>query len=236
VDDPRILIATPVQGSPHSASVAAGYHQAVLALVRDSHFNVLPAVYGKDVVRARSRVVRQFLETTATHLLWWDADVVVPGARAGRLIARLVALGEDFVGCTYPKKRIVRWGAEATAYDYPISLAADGEVDARGCCEVEGLPLGFTLCSRATLERMVERYADLAITDVVDGVRYRTVPLFQLVREPDEPGGLLLGEDYSFAHRWRAMGGRCLLYVGADCELGHVGGHLYQGTAAGFCR
>ena len=238
--DVRILIATPVYGSAKSASVAVAYHMAVTSLVRDSHFGILPAVYGCDVIRARSRVVRQFLEeTSATHLLWWDADTAVDAAQAGRLVARLVDSGEAFVGCTYPKKR-VHWGrgpGEESAYDYPISLAKDGAVDEHACCSVEGLPLGFALCTRSMLQAMARHYGDeLGFVDVLEGRSIPTVALFQLARVPDTREGLLLGEDYSFSHRWRAMGGRCALYVGEDCELGHVGSHVFQGHREGYCR
>ena len=84
---------------------------------------------------------------------------------------------------------------------------------------------------------MVEHYrAALTFVDVADGVQAPTVALYQLVRHPDTAEGLLLGEDYSFCHRWRAMGGRCWLYVGTDSELGHVGMHLYQGHREGYVR
>ncbi len=243
-DEPRILIATPVAGSIASASVAVGYHQAVLGLVRDRHFRVLPCAYGRDVVRVRSRLVRQVLaDSAATHVLWWDSDVTIGAEQAGRLVSRLVSIGEPFVGCTYPKKAI-HWDRlgevddgrepEDDAYDYPISLAADARADARGCVEVEGLPLGFALCRRDMLEAMAARYAAAeTFLDVAGPERAPTVALFGLVRTPD---GLLLGEDYSFAWRWRQMGGKVLLYVGPDCELGHVGAHLFQGSRAGFCR
>lgn len=236
---PRILIATPVYGSARSASVTVAYHSTVIQLVRDTHFDLLPAVYGCDVIRARSRVVRQFLESSCTHLLWWDADTAVDPVQAGRLVGRLIDSGEAFVGCTYPKKSI-HWGrgpGEENAYDYPISLSSDGEVDEHACCSVEGLPLGFALCSRAMLQAMVRHFTDeLGFIDVVNGRSTPTVALFNLCRVPDTVEGFLLGEDYSFSHRWRLMGGRCALYVGDDCELGHVGSHVFQGHREGYVR
>jgi hypothetical protein len=235
-----VLIATPVHGGVASSSVTLAYHSTLLSIVRDRHVRVLPCAYGTEPVRARSRLVRQALaETEATHVLWWDADVGPAhgdAASLARLIGRLVSLGEDMVGCLYPKKRIARWGPETHAYDYPLALATDARVDPRGCCEVEGLPGGFLLTSRGCLDRMVSHYREaLGFLDVVDGQTAPTVALWQLARVPDEPGGLLLGDDFAFCHRWRAMGGRCVLYVGPDSELCHVGGHVYQGHAEGYC-
>lgn len=239
--DPRIVIATPTVGSPSTASIATGYHMALLGLVRDTHFKILAAVHSCDIVRARSRLVRQFLaETDGTHLLWWDADTCLTSAQAGRLLGRLVSLDEPFVGCTYPKKSI-RWGrgsGEDKAYDYPISLVENSTVDDRAVAPVEGLPLGFALCTRSMLQKMVDRYRpELEFTDVATNpsgrsIQAQTVALFQLTIHE----GLLLGEDYAFSHRWRQMGGKFLLYVGEDCELGHLGAHMFQGHRAGYCR
>lgn len=244
---PKILIATPVHGRLESVSIALGYHNAILGVVagRDPHYRVVPCVYGADLVRARSRLVREFLSTDCTHLLWWDADVVASTDQAGRLIARLVETGHALVGCVYPKKRI-HWDhladlaagrsvdPEALAYDYPFRLAKDAKVDVTRCVEVEGLPMGFTLCSRRLLSGMVHYYREiLGFIDLVGDERAPTAALFQLMFKDVGGERLLLGEDYSFCERARFLGERAMLYVGEDSALGHVGTHLYQGRREG---
>jgi hypothetical protein len=258
---PSILIATPVYGSPTSGMVAAQHHMTISSLVRDHHFTILPAVYGCDLVRGRSRLVRQFLEeTSATHLLFWDGDVTCGPDQAGRLIARMVESGHDLVACTYPKKRLRLDRVESEANALP-ELLEPGDIDSHlretiyeyaysasvarpcvaGCVEVDAVPLGFALCSRSMLERMVAHYSadlvygltsPLVFDDVVDGTSSRTVALFQLAIRNRQ----LLGEDYSFCLRWREMGGAVQLWAGPDCELSHVGGHVYEGSRGGFVR
>ena len=112
--EPLIVIGTPCYGTPDTASVSAAYHMAVANLVRDSHFRLLPAVYGCDLVRGRSRLVRQFLETRATHLLFWDEDISLTAEHAGRLIARMVEAElrvpyakQGLVGSVYEAVRVV---------------------------------------------------------------------------------------------------------------------------------
>lgn len=130
---------------------------------------------------------------------------------------------------------------ESGAYDYPISVPWD-ETEKKevvgGCLKVDGLPLGFTLLSRAMLETMCDHYAaTLTFDDVVEGKSAPTVALFQLMIEPNpRDGRRLLGEDYSFAARWRAIGGEVFLFLGPDSELAHVGTIVMQGTREGFFR
>ena len=245
--EPLIVIGTPCYGTPDTASVSAAYHMAVANLVRDSHFRLLPAVYGCDLVRGRSRLVRQFLETRATHLLFWDEDISLTAEHAGRLIARMVEADHAFVACTYPKKKLqicraIRALGEATAEELRHRAVVDALYDyayrsetshpcVRGCVEVDGLPLGFALATRDMLATMVDRYrGTLGFGDVVDGVTTPTVALFQLVIDD----GRLLGEDYSFSRRWRDIGGACQLYVGADCELVHIGKHAFEASRGGY--
>ena len=258
--EPLILIATPVYGTPDTGSVTAAHHMAVSSLLRLSQFTILPAVFGCDLVRGRSRLVRQFLEeTTATHLLWWDADVSCPGAQAARLVARMVESGHPFVGCTYARKRLrfdrideafgqlsvperetvdVGELVAQKGYEYAYS-ASQPNPCVSGCVEIDALPMGFALCSRGMLQGMVDHYflsptpfaaSDLVFDDIVDGTSKPTVALFQLMIRDR----MLLGEDYSFCARWRDMGGKVQLWAGADCELTHVGAHAYVGRREGY--
>lgn len=240
---PSILLATPVYGTINSASVAVGHHLIVAGMIRDTHFTLAQAVFGTDLVRARSRLVRQFLhDGDWTHLLFWDADITLSSvAQAGSLLRRLVESGKPIIGCTYPMKRVhfdrldkVDDGAdpESKVYEYPLHLAADTKVT-DGCMAVEGVPLGFTLITRDTLELMCAHYVDaLGFDDIVDGQPYPTVALFQLALIDRT----LWGEDYSFCWRARQIGIQPWLWVGPGCELGHVGTHLFQGRRDGFVR
>ncbi len=250
-EKPQIVIATPVYGTPHTASVSVGYHMTVCSLLRDPVFTALPAVHMCDLVRGRSRLVRQFLEETpGTHLLFWDEDVVCPGGaeQAGRLIARMVETGHPFIGCTY-RKKVVNVDAVRALDDAPGSqrdsdmlqhleeyaYRATKQAECiNGCVEVDAIPLGFALAQRGMLEHMTRAYNGgphgLAFDDEVGDEKKQTLALFQLMIRD----GGLLGEDYSFCQRYRDIGGKVQLWAGPDCELDHVGSYVFKGSRGGY--
>jgi hypothetical protein len=252
VTEPVLYLATPVFGTHLTAQVNVNYHHTLLALAKSPQIQFLPCCFATDIVRARSRLCRQFLqETSGTHLLFWDADVTVPSPpQASRLINHLIQADKDVVGCTYPLRRVSLAGAakaaaegrnpESGAYDYPLHTdwaADENRTVTNGCLKVAGLPLGFTLVKRACLETMTEHYAPtLTFDDEVDGKVTPTVALFQLLVETKNGRRSLLGEDYSFATRWRAIGGEVNLYLGPDSDLIHVGAIPLHGSREGFFR
>jgi len=70
---PKILIATPVYGSPDAASVSVAYHEAILSMAQSGQIQIAPHMQwiGEDLVRVRCRSLRYFLEeTNCTHLLF----------------------------------------------------------------------------------------------------------------------------------------------------------------------
>lgn len=239
---PSVLIATPIYGTEVTASVNVSHHHTIAGLIRDTHFNMAPASFGCDIVRARSRLVRQFLtETECSHLLFWDADVTCPSVmQAGRLIRRLVESDKPIIGCTYPMKR-VNWArvTEAVeagkdprtgAFDYPLYLSEDRTVQ-NGALPVDGVPLGFCLISRKCLELLTEHYGpSLIFDDVVNGKSTPTVAIFQLALVDRK----LLGEDYSMCWRAREIGMQPWLYCGPDSSLTHVGAMAFEGRSDGF--
>lgn len=261
----RILLYTPVHGSPESAGVSLGYHQATIQLSRSVDVQLLDGrmFTDCDLVRARSRAVRVFLDSpAATHLLHWDADVVGNVADIRAAIDGMLASGHDFVGAPYPRKKVMwdRIAAEidgapmvtaatvqALAYDYPYRFGDAAEGGAmievvNGCVEVDAMAFGFTLTSRACLERLWKAFAPtLSFGDVIDDRLYWTVALFQLLlpqQSATAPYAIdpLLSEDYSFCQRWRDIGGKVQMYVGVGSPLHHVGAHVFRGSREGVVQ
>jgi hypothetical protein len=262
---PKVLIYTPTFGTPSTASVSLGYHLALYQFARDTKVELLEARYFTecDLVRARSRAVRLFLqESDATHLLHWDSDVVGDSSMASAALQNMIASGHDLVGAPYPRKK-VRWdrvaraaaeGARApgqleiAAYEYPYGLlgGVDGqsaEVEVKqGCLEVDYMSFGFTLTSRNCLERMWSAYAPtLSFGDYFEYDVAWTVALFQLLipwQNPSPPYsvGPMLSEDYSFCSRWKAIGGKVMMYIGPGSPMHHVGPALFRGAREGLVR
>lgn len=253
---PRVVVVTLRDAHAEHATTYLRPEQMRGQLLRDPSVTGLdPAEYvGQfdapgDVVRARSNAVAYVLRELpdATHILWWDDDVV---PRSLETVGRLVRSGHDVVGCPVPRKRVERWGeadphwrGEADAYDYAYRVdGLDGgtearTADVRGCIEVDALPFGLMLTSTRALRAMTGQYADLWYTHA----GARVAALFQLLlTEPrTAPDGSvhreLLSEDYSFCARWRDLGGHVHMLLD-PCT--HIGGHAYRGHFAGLrhCR
>lgn len=248
----RLVISTPIYGTPENASVSWGYHEAILSVHRNNFVHILhPALgFSSDLVRARSRAVRKFLESAGTHLLFWDEDVVPRDAH--EIIAIMIGSDLDVIACPYPRKRI-RWDSVALAVrdeDEQVSLGRQTASELQGestdwpmrtispepsiiltnndngqvwpVYEANECAMGFTMLSRSCLERMCEAYRrDLEFLDQDAGKKCPTVALFQLMIRD----GTLCSEDYSFCERWKDIGGKMWM-LGDNCS--HVGAHRFH--------
>jgi hypothetical protein len=231
-----------VYGRPDAAMVSWAYHNAFAGLMRHPDVSSIGGtlVLNCDLVRARSRIVRMFLETDNTDLLMWDADVAPKDMNA---IHAMVASEKDMIALPYPRKSI-HWeviadnvrdeheqavhgrqtGSELEGYglDWPLRILDQKHVD--GIARVSEVGLGFTLIRRHALERMCDHYrGELGFLDNVEGQRHATVALFQLFLKD----GDLLSEDYSFCRRWRDIGGE--VHVLID-PARHIGTHAFGGA------
>jgi hypothetical protein len=246
----KIVFATSVAGSPMTGTVVNGFHYAQLRLCRtpDLGFLPIPGYHQTDNIRSRSGFARDFLETDADGVLWWDSDVFDDDHhRLGRLINALAKSGHDLCGAAYPRKRL-HWDRVAkllenqsgpltvddvkqAALQYLVVISEEvGETlvpapVVNNFTPCANLGFGFTWTSRRCIAEMVARYdRELHYDDVQwDGTRRPTTALFQLMIR----GGYLLSEDYSFCSRWRDMGGSVHLYVGPESRLQHVGQMAY---------
>lgn len=196
----KVLLATPAYATTSAAHTfaiarsrealhAAGVQTAYLILQGNCH-----------VDDGRNSIVRDFLESDCTDLVFLDADVDWEPKDLVQLCQRDL----DIVGGVYPYRRE---GGE----NMPVRMMP-GAVERDGLLEVEGLPTGFMKIKRHVLERMAviaPKYFDKI---------YETALIF----DRPTPGAdkTRWGGDVDFCNRWRAMGGR----IFADCELrlGHT--------------
>lgn len=231
-DPSRILIATPLDGNEYTAHLTAGYHHAVRQLERAGAVTLAGTLcFQDDLARARSRCVWYALtRSTWDYLLFWDDDVVPSDMSiVPRMVDRANVDGHDVLGAPYPRKRI------KACFPYkPIDMSRGQLYAVNDCIEVDYLAIGFMLLSRKCLTEMVEFYADEWFTDRHEaGNEHETIGLFRqvmtstIVRPDGKRHRDLLSEDYSFCHRWRAMGGKVQMYVGPGAPVGHVGGHVF---------
>ena len=217
---PELVIATPVRGGePMSAPVSFGWAAHMRGLCVELGVDVPIVGYSSDVVRARNRLAAQILRERpdTQYVLWWDSDTW-PENRA--IVREMMALGVDVVSAPHTNKRPpLRWlHQHLKPRPDPV-----GELQ-----EVRAVPFGFTMTSVACLRAMSEvgrKYTDHPNPHVmadIFGLRYEA-PIEGGPPENDT----LLSEDYSFCSRWRQMGGRVHIYLGAGV-LAHDGQHSFS--------
>ncbi len=222
VTSPRLVIATPVRGAePLAAPVAFGYAESVRALSRLLPTAEIPAAIAvpSDIVRARNRIAAMVLREwpSVEAVLWWDDDQFPEDVRA---VVKMLETGEDVIGLPYTNKRQpVRWLHSFL----PLPPIVQDDM-----MEVRGVGFGLTLTSRACLKKMSDsarKYTDLPQPHKVANIFGQLYDHPELSGDPESEDSMLLGEDYSFCKRWRALGGRVMVYAGAGNLVVHSGPH-----------
>lgn len=235
---PFIMVATPCFGR----MVHQGYMLSVLQMLQQSDlygFDMDVVTLGGDALisRARSTLVAHFLNhPRATHLLFIDADISFECGQA----ARLLRFDREFCAGLYPLKEI-DWRA------FPLRVAHGEAIEQAGLSYVgtpcEGPALrrergfvtgtyagtGFQMLRRSVFEKMIAAYPELrfkaidaSLADMPKGNFYA---FFESIIHPED--GTYLSEDYSFCHRWRAIGGE--IWLDTESKLTHTGNQIFAG-------
>jgi len=214
-----LMIATPI-GS--SGELHYQYVSSLLATTQLlAKFGVgLDVVFVQSTIeKGRNILVADFLSKPhCTHLLFVDSDQGWdPNA-----VLRLIALDRDVIGIA-ARKKVAK---PVWAVNFP-----DGPlVVERGAVEVVGIGCGFLMIKRGAIERMVEAYPELTISDAPETEApkgfYHALFQFSLVDGPN--GRAHMSEDFTFCRRWREIGGR--VFIDPTICLSHVGSYDYRGS------
>jgi predicted O-methyltransferase YrrM len=211
----KIMLATTCYGT-----TSAAYTFAIARSREALHTADLPTAYlllqgNCHVDDARNSVVRDFLESDCTELVFLDADVNWEPPQLVQLCSRDL----DVVGGVYPYRRD---GSD----NMPVRMMGGKAMTRDGLLEVEGLPTGFLRIRRHVLERLASTAP--AYFDKV----YET----RLVFARPVPGAdkTRWGGDIDFCNRARAAGFKLF----ADCELrlGHTGTIVVSDSLAAHIR
>lgn len=166
---------------------------------------------------ARAQMFSDFLESSATDLVFIDSDVAwVRGA-----LPRLLSHPVDLVGGIYPQRR------EPLTFSVRTKEKDVYTVDpATGLVDVEGLHGGFMRITRVCAEKMASAYPDCLIE-----LKGKVIPdLFSRFKVPGTHRKL--GEDYAFCQRWMDIGGK--VYLDAGFDMAHIGLKAYVGRFGRF--
>ena len=221
---PHVFIATPCYGGV----VTQGYMQSVVGMMQQAGvdgYDVTLALLGQDalITRSRNTLLAHFIAAgTATHILFIDNDLSFDAMLAGRLIA----CNKDVVAASYPLKtfywdgqtqRRMRSGEPASS----AALRYVGELCTGSLAERDGdlatatyVGTGFMLITRSAIHRMMDaypqtRYKNIHAYDEPQGRAITPYALFECMIDPATQ--TYLSEDFSFCHRWHALGGKVWL-------------------------
>ncbi len=235
----HVVIATPCFGAMvHQAYMLSILRLLCSPLAQRVQFTLEMLGHDSLITRSRNTLVARFLaHPGATHLLFVDADI---GFEAEQL-DRMLAFDQPVVAGMYPLK-VLHWQtaparqragepADAAALLY-VGEPCDG-ADARregDFITARHAGTGFMLLRRDALERMVQAYPE---------TRYRGIDAYQPGAAEGTPchalfdcmispeSGQYISEDWTFCHRWRAIGGK--VWLDTRGSLTHVGAHDYVG-------
>ena len=216
-----LIVATSVRASnAWSGQVSVGYSETLRQLTRAMPVEEFPmsVTYAADTVRAHNRIAAHVLRELphVDRVLWWDDDGWPEDAG---LVVKMIACDVDLIGAPYTNKRKpVKWVHQFLPE--PPAIVND-------MLEVRGVGFGFTMTSRACLQRMTD--ACSAEDWYIDHpLPHRVANIFGLKYDVSPNGDrVLLSEDYAFCKRWRELGGRVMVYAGAGNMMAHTGGYAW---------
>lgn len=197
---------------------------------------------GSLIEVARNKIVRHFLESDCTHLVFIDADV----GFFGDDILKLISHDKDICGGVYPRK-IICWDniimairhygldidkqlLEHLAVDYPFKPLND-QAQYDQLVEVCGLPTGFLAIKRTVFEKMFNSMRSM----ICDGQELRE--FFHVDAEGSHTiirngENIIVPEHISedFWHCKRAKEHGFEIWLDPTINLYHTGSHTFKGS------
>ncbi len=207
----KVFLATPAY-----SGVEAGYAFALFESVKaleSAGISSELALFANDchVDDSRNRLVRQFLMTDCTDLIFLDSDL----RWEAKDLVKLCQFEVDVVGATYPLKQ--------EKEDYPVRVLGEAE---NGLYEAEALPTGFLRIRRHVLETLSKEAPQYF------GKADNNIPT-PLIFERTLEGSQRWGGDYSFCRKWAKHG---KLYLYPDPTFEHIGSRIWEGSYKHFKR
>jgi hypothetical protein len=176
------------------------------------------------IPRARNILSAMFMESTATHLFFIDADIEFqPEA-----VLRALAFDKDLIVGAYPKKTL------------PINYAINFKFQdmekkqirvENGLIELLDASTGFFCVKREVFDKMREAYPELHYrNDSNLDPKYEKYCYAFFDTMLDPVTRRYLSEDYCFVRYWQQLGGE--VWLDPNTKLNHVGSYTFEGDVS----
>ena len=239
-----IFVATPV----HS-DCSIHYTQSLLEFQRYCYEKKIGVTFqlfkSSLVTQGRNLSVGGFMESKHTHLLFIDSDIDFEA----KSIQAMVDKDKDVISVPYPMKTF-NWDKMFANFKdgkiknsielamngntYPMRLPNEDNFNIEnGCIEVSHSPTGCMLIKRSVIEKMIEKYPEMRISQptIINGKPVEKPFLYNFFDTMFNPvDHTYMGEDFAFCKRWKDIGGKCHAII--DQLITHVGEHQYSGRFA----
>lgn len=204
----KIFIATPAYGGIVHANFATSLVDTVKFLNEHGIETVIQLMTsGTLLVAERNRLINFFLNSDATHMLCIDSDM----GWHSQTVKEFIDFDEEFIAGVYLTKN----GKE---FKCKPKFNSDHSIvrSEKNLIEMENVGAGFMLLKRSVIEKMIEKFPELAFRS--------EIPLFEkgyCFFNTEIWDGRFWGEDYVFCRRAREAGVR--IWVDPMVELDHMG-------------
>lgn len=229
--DKRLYIATPMFGGMcYGQYMLSMTELTVESIRREIPFQSQILVNESLITRARNNLAHDFLKSTATHLLFIDADIEFNPNHVFSMLEQDL----DVLCGVYPTKAI-DWGMVRKAMELGVpdeelnfyigrqnaNLLQEGpaQIAVNKPCEVLEAATGFMMIKREVLEALKPHVPTYTKGNAgrIQGVEH-TYAFFETGIDDD---GTYLSEDFMFCKLWRQIGGK--VHIAPWVTLGHSG-------------
>jgi hypothetical protein len=239
LQDKHVFFATPCYGGSCGEPYLRSMMEMTAFLAKSNIAYSFASLANESLVtRARNKLVKQFLNTDATHLFFIDSDIRFSFADP----IKMVLQDKEVVVGAYPVKsqnldRLVgkRFSSEEEirktmsryvtnfVFESPEAEAAGELAVVDGLVEVYDAGTGFMCIKRDVIEKMIEAYPETEYIPERD-----TEPSWALFDTMIDDDKRYLSEDYTFCRRWQKMGGK--VWLDPNVRLDHFGSIVYMGV------
>lgn len=237
----HLFIATPMYGG----MCAGFYTQSILNLqnvFRSSDVTIsFSFMFNESLIpRARNALVKGFLNSNATHMMFIDADIKF---EAGH-VPHMLKADKDIICGIYPKKEI-NWQSVKKAMDAGVpddqlkhftgsfvvnlvNYSMEVTVPVDKPVEIWNGGTGFMMIKREVFERLEDKVPSYMnnIVDLSGQLKQDEIKEY-FATSIEEETRILLSEDYHFCKLARTHGMK--VWAAPWANLGHMGSYLFEG-------